>query len=152
MSRVARLAVALAGVLVAAVSCTEPTSRTAPMSRGPSHQLSRADSVARGLIHSQSINANRTSGRALPDAISDGTAAIQSITPGTFQGFAQPATITGILAGPVNSITVVGSGASTAAAITVFSSATMRQVLSSVRSRSHSSTRRIVHLTTIPTE
>ncbi|MBC8086736.1 MAG: hypothetical protein H7Z40_05685 [Phycisphaerae bacterium] len=45
------------------------------------------------------------------DAISDGTAAIVSITPGTFQGFGQPTVISGTVTGPVTSITVVGEGA-----------------------------------------
>lgn len=45
------------------------------------------------------------------DAVSDGTAAIVSVTPSLSQGFAQPLTISVVVSGLVDTVTVRGSGA-----------------------------------------
>jgi hypothetical protein len=94
-----------------ATACSE--SPTHPVQLSParsSRGLTHDDSVARGVF-APSMNRLSASPAPLLDAISDGSAAIASVTPGWFQGASQPGTISATVTGNVNSVTVVGRGA-----------------------------------------
>lgn len=93
------------------VACTDanPVHPRGLMPRVTRQGLSHDDSVARGYFN-QPSPVRRPASPSF-DAISDGTASIVSVSPSLFQGFAQPSTISVTVAGRVNSVSVVGSGA-----------------------------------------
>jgi hypothetical protein len=79
-------------LLVAVVGCNDPKERAGPVgvprvSRG----LSAADSVSQGLTVPTGVQTTSN----------DPGTAIVSLTPGNYQGWDQPATIVGIVSGPV---------------------------------------------------
>ena len=77
---------------------------------GARRGLTRADSIARGIIGS-SRDKTKSAGLESRTTSSDPTVSLVSLTPGSFQGYDQPETIVGIVSGPVVSVTVRGQGA-----------------------------------------
>ncbi|MDE3151833.1 MAG: hypothetical protein KGL93_06250 [Gemmatimonadota bacterium] len=90
-------------LIAIAGACTEPRP-IAPTGTG-------AFAASRGWTHADSAAAGDFDRAPASDAISDGTASIVSVSPSLFQGYTQPNAIDITLAGPVNSVTVVGNGA-----------------------------------------
>lgn len=104
--RLAHLSLAL--LVLGVLGACNDSSPTGARTRLGSRSLSHDDSV-RATFFSR-----RPAGRshaATFDAVNDGSISVVSVTPSTFQGFAQPLTIVITLSGPVGSVTVVGNGA-----------------------------------------
>ena len=97
---------------LASIGCTEAaTRRVAGISAEPVRRGAPIDSAALGYFAANAARMSTNSALALRDAIGDGTASIVSVTPGWFQGAAQPGTISVVVAGPVTGVSVTGNGA-----------------------------------------
>lgn len=110
MHRYLTLSAPLWGLLLLA-SCGDSHTPTALTTRG-AHRLTRDDSVAHGYFASPSSRTRSLAvGSVSRDVVTGAAVSLVSMSPSSFQGYAQPETITGVVSGPVASVTVVGNGA-----------------------------------------
>ncbi|MDB4883745.1 MAG: hypothetical protein JWL95_2511 [Gemmatimonadetes bacterium] len=91
--------------------CTDLATRPLLIAPEPARLRTSVDSAALGYFAGRAARMGLVPGSVLRDAISDGNASIVSVTPGWFQGAAQPQKISVVVSGPVTGVKVVGYGA-----------------------------------------